>query len=68
MFSMEAETFPSRLTIAKCAFSQENFFLNIEQILIASALAAGKALMAKDGAGVLKNLMEAGKVRRDKEK
>ena len=36
-------------------------------MLIAAALAAGKALMAKDGAGVLKNLMEAGKVK-EKEK
>lgn len=29
---------------------------------MAAAMAAGKALMAKDSAGVLKNLMEAGKV------
>ncbi len=31
------------------------------KVMIAAALAAGKALMAKDGAGVMKNLMEAGK-------
>jgi hypothetical protein len=32
------------------------------KLLMAAAMAAGKALMAKDGKGVMMNLMQAGKV------
>jgi hypothetical protein len=64
MFWTLPEIFPSKLTTAKYKTKKNEKYISkqIVEVLMAAAMAAGKALMAKDAAGVMKNLMDAGKV------